>query len=1026
MESAKDHNSRLPVSQLPGETLAQVFQVHATGIRYQGSRINPLPSQVIASHVCQQWRDVAVSTAALWTRFRVDKDMPNEALDHWIARSKQAPLYLSIRYDCWQPEAPPACLQKSLEQLPRIHSLQLSLPPIHLKPFLMETSPITALETLDLTRPTGEFSETPEIPAFLKILADRFPCLSTLHINAYRLDEWPLPSTLTILSVGTQYRYIQMPLDRVLRALQGLPLLEELSLYRICLENSRLDPSTIVLQQVSLVHLRKLSFHGANEPDLYLLDQLAFPPLQRLHLELKVHRLSDLLRHPKLFQAGLIADISLRSLVLRLSGSSNIYIYARFELRAWRLPQSLEQFRDSWESKDEDLRIVVTPAFPTSRDLHDDGRMIAHLLSSLPLSEVEILGLRCDFGRVLYSGTQKVLWNLNKVHTLGFLVAHENNQDHTIAYLSELLRHPTVVFPELSTLYLQCVRFRQDMPIFLRILSQREQKAPIAQLVLRGCDDVTPPDIRSASCQYEQHYSTFRLESSHTQPEKPTGKLTDMATKAARDHNDTLPISKLPNEILAKVFRVHATGLRCKNTGKGSLPFQVAVSHVCQRWRKVAISTAVLWTRFRVKGHTQHKALDQWMARSQHALLYLNIKYDCSLSETSPAYLKEILKQLPRICSLQSSLPAIQFEQHFLTERLPITTLKTLKLTRPTDLESMAADDPAILKTLAARFPHLCALHLSGYRLDGWTLPSTLTVLSVGSPRAYIKIPLDNIIKTLQGLPLLQELSLHHAGLESAPLSNPGTALQQVSLLHLRKLSIRGYGGSELYLLDQLAFPPLQFFGLRLTVETLSELFHCRKLFQAGLIDIPLASLVLNLDASETYQLRAWRLPRSLERERFETSYLPEDEDLWISITFPLGSDLHRDDGKTIAKLLTNLPISEAEVLGLQSDLPMFYSDTKAVLWKLTKVHTLGFSVDHHSEQNRSIEHLTEIFKHPSIVFPKLSTLYLQYVHFDGGFFSRIFSRHRTKVAIAQLVLRGCNDLTPEDILSWLSENRLP
>ena len=109
---------------------------------------------------------------------------------------------------------------------------------------------------------------------------------------------------------------------------------------------------------------------------------------------------------------------------------------------------------------------------------------------------MEVLGLRCDLGRVLYSGTQEVLRNLSKVHTLGLFVANSTNiHDHTMAYLSEILRHPAVVFPQLFTLYLQCVRFRQDMPIFLRILSQRGQKAPIAQLVLRGCDDVTPQDI---------------------------------------------------------------------------------------------------------------------------------------------------------------------------------------------------------------------------------------------------------------------------------------------------------------------------------------------------------------------------------------------------------------------------------------------------------------------------------------------------------------------------------------------------
>lgn len=57
-----------------------------------------LPFQVLVSHVCRHWREIALESPVLWTRITFTKGSPFEKSVTWIQRSKSSPLNISI--DC--------------------------------------------------------------------------------------------------------------------------------------------------------------------------------------------------------------------------------------------------------------------------------------------------------------------------------------------------------------------------------------------------------------------------------------------------------------------------------------------------------------------------------------------------------------------------------------------------------------------------------------------------------------------------------------------------------------------------------------------------------------------------------------------------------------------------------------------------------------------------------------------------------------------------------------------------------------
>jgi len=64
-----------------------------------------------------------------------------------------------------------------------------------------------------------------------------------------------------------------------------------------------------------------------------------------------------------------------------------------------------------------------------------------------------------------------------------------------------------------------------------------------------------------------------------------------------RQHNSQLPVSRIPNEVLARIFHFLVPG---EMIAREYLPnwnhkIRLSITHVCHRWREVALGFSLLW-----------------------------------------------------------------------------------------------------------------------------------------------------------------------------------------------------------------------------------------------------------------------------------------------------------------------------------------------------------------------------------------------------------------------------------------------
>lgn len=94
------YNSRSVFSKLPKEIVILIFDILVAEGRATGVPLYPLP-EVTVSHVCSRWRQLALSTASLWSFFHFDGTVcdvvPNKRLETYLERSQDKPFDLWLR-----------------------------------------------------------------------------------------------------------------------------------------------------------------------------------------------------------------------------------------------------------------------------------------------------------------------------------------------------------------------------------------------------------------------------------------------------------------------------------------------------------------------------------------------------------------------------------------------------------------------------------------------------------------------------------------------------------------------------------------------------------------------------------------------------------------------------------------------------------------------------------------------------------------------------------------------------------------
>ncbi|KAI0302943.1 hypothetical protein BC826DRAFT_883574, partial [Russula brevipes] len=91
MDLRRKKNERAPISQLPVEILIQVFSYYAASDRHPHVRFRTPPQWLAVTHVCQRWRDAALTCPSLWvdmisTNFRWTEEM--------LERSRDLPIHI--------------------------------------------------------------------------------------------------------------------------------------------------------------------------------------------------------------------------------------------------------------------------------------------------------------------------------------------------------------------------------------------------------------------------------------------------------------------------------------------------------------------------------------------------------------------------------------------------------------------------------------------------------------------------------------------------------------------------------------------------------------------------------------------------------------------------------------------------------------------------------------------------------------------------------------------------------------------
>ncbi|KDQ51901.1 hypothetical protein JAAARDRAFT_62254 [Jaapia argillacea MUCL 33604] len=277
--------------------------------------------------------------------------------------------------------------------------------------------------------------------------------------------------------------------------------------------------------------------------------------------------------------------------------------------------------------------------------------------------------------------------------------------------------------------------------------------------------------------------------------------------------NSLAPISRLPPELLTKIFALDGLGWEagraqpCRN-------LWLRVTHVCRRWRVIALSSPTLWTHPLI-------AFPSWfpemLRRSRGAPLVV----DATQAVVRPTQFREIFGQVHRIRELRihNDYPELKA----ILQSLPIRhapILESLFVRIRYDRLCLGQCNDAIFSLVA---PQLSTLSLIDCHVK-WDSPllrgTRLVHLEVQTIETSAIPTMDQLLGVLKNNPSLKTICLWNV-LPSLPEGIPDlpTPSSKVHLPHLRHLDIAGEGIEAANLLSHLSYPKLATFDLRCLVS---------------------------------------------------------------------------------------------------------------------------------------------------------------------------------------------------------------
>ena len=214
-----------------------------------------------------------------------------------------------------------------------------------------------------------------------------------------------------------------------------------------------------------------------------------------------------------------------------------------------------------------------------------------------------------------------------------------------------------------------------------------------------------------------------------------------------RLQNSAAPIHRLPPEIFTEIF----SGLTQYDSEPGILRHLILSTHVCSRWRQIALDAASLWTTFSIHNIA---AAEVFMKRSRNRPLSLFL----TTSRPTNPFVNLIIPCVHRLRSLCLSIGDHRNMQRILT-RVPLggaALLESLSLTVQ-DSEDFPDEEQPLdsAPLLGGDLPMLRTLTLVDIFLNiALSKPSAITNLHITCDN----VKLNNIIAILGNCPVLETL----------------------------------------------------------------------------------------------------------------------------------------------------------------------------------------------------------------------------------------------------------------------------
>ncbi|KAJ7157461.1 hypothetical protein C8R46DRAFT_1355762 [Mycena filopes] len=197
---------RYPVLILPNEITAEIF-VHFLPAFPLRPELTGFESPTILTHICRAWREIALSTPALWraislTSSRIPLASQMEIADRWLGRSRSCAL--SIDYS--QSDVSPL-LSRVMEETSRVENLKLDVSAFGLYAFAARLPatpcPLPLLRHLELQ--LFDIETVPASADHLMLFRDS-PQLRTVILNDVAASRIQLPwAQLTSVSLHNVY-----------------------------------------------------------------------------------------------------------------------------------------------------------------------------------------------------------------------------------------------------------------------------------------------------------------------------------------------------------------------------------------------------------------------------------------------------------------------------------------------------------------------------------------------------------------------------------------------------------------------------------------------------------------------------------------------------------------------------------------------------------------------------------------------------------------------------------------------------